>query len=218
MSRRRSLARSAIAWLAAWLIRALGATWRIRSEGTDPLLGNRDAHLGALWHRDGLIAAWWFRDLGITSPVSRSGDGDLVTPILVALGYAEPPRGSSSRGGAAALLGLVRHIRGGATAAILVDGPRGPAQQSKIGILSLARLTDTPITPLSFGVSHALRFNSWDGTVLPLPFARVVVRFGEPLRVPRDASRDDEESLRAELDLRIDRVTDGRVADGSRAT
>jgi lysophospholipid acyltransferase (LPLAT)-like uncharacterized protein len=216
MSERRSRARSGLAWLASWLIRGLGATWRVSSEGTNPMTGSPDPHLGAIWHRDGLIAAWWFRDLGITIPVSRSGDGDLVTPIVVSLGYSEPPRGSSSRGGAAALRGLVRHIRGGATAAILVDGPRGPAQESKIGIISLARLTGTPITSVSFGVSSALRFDSWDRTVLPLPFARVVARFGEPFAVPQNASPEDEETLRAELDCRFNSTTNALDAEFER--
>jgi lysophospholipid acyltransferase (LPLAT)-like uncharacterized protein len=188
-----------ISHLAAWLIRALGATWRVRSEGVNPLHSTA-ANLGALWHQDALISAWWFRDLGITIPVSRSSDGDIVTPIVVALGFSEPPRGSSSRGGAAALRGLVRHIKHGATAAILVDGPRGPALQSKIGVVSLARLSGTPITPVVFNTSAALRIPSWDRTIVPLPFARIVARFGEPIQIPGDASPEEEEALRAEVD------------------
>lgn len=216
MSRWRTRLRHAIALLAAWLIRALGATWRVRSEGHNPMIGSPTGQLGAMWHRDGIIAAWWFRDLGITTPVSRSADGDLVTPIVVALGFGELPRGSSSRGGSAALRGLVRHLEGGATAGILIDGPRGPARQSKLGIVSLARLTGTPITPIAFGASPALRFRSWDGTVLPLPFARVVARFGEPILVPRDATPEDEEALRDEVDTRFNSLTDALDAEVAR--
>ncbi len=204
----RSPVHSAIGRLAAWLIRALGATWRVRSEGTNPMLGNRAAQLGAMWHRDVIIATWWFRDLGIATPVSRSADGELITPFVVSLGYREPPRGSSSRGGAAVLRSLVRHINAGATAGILIDGPRGPARQSKLGIIALARLTGVPITPIAFSASPALRFHSWDRTVLPLPFARVVARFGEPICVPRDASPDDEEALRREVEARFNSLTD----------
>ena len=94
MPERRSPARGATGRLAAWLIRALGATWRVRSEGTNPILESHAAQLGAMWHRDVLIATWWFRDLGIATPVSRSADGELITPFVVSLGYREPPRGS----------------------------------------------------------------------------------------------------------------------------
>ena len=211
----RRLRRSrAIGRVAAWLIRALAATWRVRSEGVNPM-HEKAANLGAIWHQDALISGWWFRDLGITIPVSRSADGDIVTPIVVALGYVEPPRGSSSRGGAAALRGLVRHIKNGATAAILVDGPRGPARQSKIGIVSLSRLTGTAITPVAFSASPAVRFRSWDRTVLPLPFARVVARFGEPIRVPVDASPEMEEVFRAEVDARFNALADALEAEAS---
>lgn len=207
-----SLVSSIIGRLAALLIRALAATWRVRSEGVNPMR-SKAANLGAIWHQDALISAWWFRDLGITIPVSRSSDGDIVTPIVVALGYVEPPRGSSSRGGAAALRGLVRHIKGGATAAILVDGPRGPARQSKIGVVSLARLTSTPITPVAFSASAAVRLRSWDRTVVPLPFARVVARFGEPIHVPSDASPEEEDALRAEVDARFNALADALDAE-----
>lgn len=216
MSQLGSRARGAIGLLAAWLIRALGATWRVRTEGRNPLIGNRDAQIGAMWHRDGIVAAWWFRDLGISTPVSRSADGDLVAPIVVALGYGELPRGSSSRGGGAALRGLVRSLEAGASAGILIDGPHGPARQSKLGIVSLARLTGTPITPIAFGASRALRFNSWDGTILPLPFARVVARFGEPICVPREATPDDEAALREEVDARFNSLTDALDAEFAR--
>lgn len=193
--------------LAALLLRVLGKTWRIEMEGESPL-DEGGAAVGAIWHRDILIAAYAFRGRGFSVPVSRSRDGDVITRLLVALGYTPPPRGSSSSGGAAALRGLVRIVRAGTPVSLPVDGPRGPERRSKIGVVSLSRMTGVAITPYAFSASPCFRFGSWDGTLLPLPFAHVTGRFGSPLDVPREASPEDEEELARDLDGRLDALTD----------
>jgi hypothetical protein len=198
----------AFIWLAALSLRLLGRTWRLEIEGENPLLAGGSA-VGAIWHRDMLIAAYAFRDLGYSVPVSRSRDGDTITRLLLRLGYAPPPRGSSSAGGASALRGLVRLVRDGTPVSLPVDGPRGPERRSKIGVVSRSRLTGVPITPYAFSARPCLRFASWDRTVLPLPFARVTGRFGEPLFVPRDTTPEGEERIARDLDRTLDALADG---------
>jgi len=189
----------------AWLLRALGATWRIEVRGTDPLAPGLPPSAGALWHESLLIAAYCFRGRGIRVAVSRSRDGARIAAVLAALGFGDSPRGSSSRGGAAALRGLVRCVDQGATVAVLTDGPRGPARQSKPGIVGLARAAGCPIVPVTIRARPVLRFGSWDRTLLPLPFARVRVRYGEPIRVPPDLARDEEPRLLAQIDSELAR-------------
>jgi len=201
---------NAFARLLAWLLRGLAATWRVREHGA---LAHRDAtvgpRIGALWHGGLLIAAWAYRDRSVSVAVSRSSDGERISAVLRALGYAEPVRGSSSRGGSAALRELVSRVRGGAAVAVLCDGPRGPARRAKPGVVALARLAEVPITPVGFRAQPCIRLGSWDRTCIPLPFARVDIRYGEPLEVPGDAGRDDEEQLLAALDRRLDALEGG---------
>jgi lysophospholipid acyltransferase (LPLAT)-like uncharacterized protein len=208
MSRRRRPFVDLLGWLASLVLRALGATWRIRFEGPNPLELGPGPHLGALWHRGALVTAYVFRDRGFSIPVSTSRDGDLVTSLLVHMGYAEPPRGSSTREGSRALRGLVRTIRDGTTAAVLTDGPRGPARQSKVGIFAAARLSATPITPLAVSARPCLRFESWDGMLLPLPFARVVCAFAPAMTVDADARGAAAMTKLQELDAQLDRLSD----------
>ena len=189
-------------------LRFLGTTWRMSIEGSDPFVSRPGPHLLAFWHRNALIAAFVFRDRGISVPVSRSRDGELITQLLLGLGYAMPPRGSSSRGGASALRALVRTVEEGFTISIQTDGPRGPARISKRGMVRLARWTGRPISALTFLAKPCIRFRSWDGTLLPLPFSRVLCRFGAAIVVPRDADPDEEEMIRGELDRELNRLTD----------
>ena len=194
--------------LSSLLLRALGATWRIRTEGPDPLVPGHEPVVAAFWHRNVLIASYYYRSQGFSVAVSRSRDGDRIASLLSALGYDTPPRGSSTRGGATALRELVRKVESGTTVSIQPDGPQGPARVSKIGIISLSRLTQRPITPVAFAARPRLRFRSWDGTLLPLPFARVICRYGEALAVPAAADESEEEERRGELDRRLNLLTD----------
>jgi lysophospholipid acyltransferase (LPLAT)-like uncharacterized protein len=193
--------------IAALLLRALGATWRVRTEGPDPLVPGHAPVVAAFWHRNVLIASHFYRDRGFSAAVSRSRDGDRIAALLTALGYQQTPRGSSTRGGAAALRELFRLVRSGTTVSIQPDGPQGPARVSKIGIVTLSRLTRRPITPVGFSASPVLRFHSWDRTLLPLPFARVVCRYGQPLQIPPDADDEAEERLRLALDDSLNALT-----------
>ena len=191
--------------LSSGLLRLLGATWRVRVLGNDPrpltAIGESpEVHLAALFHETLLPCAYLFRDRGYSVAISRSRDGDLIEATLNGLGYGEPARGSSSMGGSAALLGLVRMIEGGTTVSVLVDGPRGPAWVSKTGIIALARLTGLPIQPVAFSARPAIRLKSWDQSLVPLPFARVVCAFGEPLIVDDAGDESQERNAARELE------------------
>ena len=101
------------------------------------------------------------------------------------------------------LRGLVRQIGAQTTVAVLVDGPRGPARVSKTGIVALARLTGLPIQPVAFSARPAIRLRSWDGSLVPLPFSRVVCAFGEPFLVQRDEGEFSDQRAARELDRRL---------------
>jgi hypothetical protein len=96
-------------------------------------------------------------------------------------------RGSSSSGGDAAFRDLIRVIRAGRSVAITPDGPRGPRERLKPGVLQLARVTGVPIVPLAAAASRAWWFVRWDRFLVPQPFARLHVAYGDPIHVPRDA-------------------------------
>lgn len=211
----RRLGLALFGWLSAWLLRILGSTWRVRILGPDPREVEADgapgSRLAALYHESMLPAVWLFRDEGYGVAVSRSRDGDLVSAALLELGYAEPARGSSSRGGSAVLRRMVRQIDRGLTIAVLVDGPRGPARVSKTGILTLARLTGQAIVPMAFSARPAFRLRSWDASLIPPPFAHVVCVFGELLPVASCPDETQEQSLALELDRRLHALH--RIAD-----
>jgi hypothetical protein len=188
----------------AALVRALGATFRLRPAPHDPFLGTGLVAIGALWHRDALLAAWYFRDRGFAVSVSLSPEGNMVDEALRFMGYAPSARGSSTRGGQGLLRQLIRALRAGHPVAVLPDGPHGPARQAKPGVIALASLCGVPILPVALAARPSLANRNWDGTRVPLPFSEIHCLFGEPLAVPRDLDPDTRQKALKELERRLD--------------
>jgi lysophospholipid acyltransferase (LPLAT)-like uncharacterized protein len=116
--------------------------------------------------------------------ISRSRDGEIIAGVAERTGW-HAVRGSSSRGGRNALKQMIRELKGTCLAGHIVDGPRGPAGVVKPGAVRLAHLTGSVIVPFYVAAERSWQFNSWDRFLLPKPFSRVQIRFGEMLRLPR---------------------------------
>jgi lysophospholipid acyltransferase (LPLAT)-like uncharacterized protein len=64
------------------------------------------------------------------------------------------------------------------------DGPRGPARVAKPGAVAAAQRSGAAIMPVGIGASPAWRAPSWDRFLVPSPFAKVRMVYGEPFGVP----------------------------------
>jgi len=143
---------------------------------------------------------------GLAAMVSASRDGGLLTGILERFGV-QPVRGSSSRRGPQALRELTTWARRGYDLAITPDGPRGPRYVVQDGIIALAQLTGMPIVPVSYQLGWKIELKSWDRFQIPLPFSRCEMFFEKPIRVPRDASESDRETLRLQLEQALKSIS-----------
>src|SRR5512143_1948140 len=158
------------------------------------------------FHQGMLYLPFHFRDRDGVIMVSASRDGDLTAHTMARFGLRSA-RASSQRGVIDALRAMVEEVNAsGCSAGMIVDGPRGPAGIAKRGALVLARETGLPIVPGNWWARPHIAFGSWDRTIVPLPFSRMVFAFEPPIRVPPDAGDDELERLRAELTARLARA------------
>lgn len=185
-------------------LRALARTLRIRREegAVAALWAARTPVIYAVWHGRVLLLPYLYGPRGCCVLASRSRDGELVARWIARFGLV-PIRGSSTRGGSEALRQLARELREGGEVVVVPDGPTGPREVAKPGVVALARLTGAPIVPIAVGASREWRLDSWDGFRIPRPFARCVVRFGEPLRVRPDADRAALEAARKDVEAAL---------------
>lgn len=156
----------------------------------------------AFWHGRFLMMPYCYRRGRITILISRNRDGELIARTMSWFGH-DATRGSSSRGGAAALKEVVKRLRDGWDVAFTPDGPRGPRFRVQPGVIQAARLSGAPIIPVGFSARPAVSFHSWDRFLLPLPFSRGTFSYGRSLEVPRDADGALMERLRVELEARM---------------
>jgi lysophospholipid acyltransferase (LPLAT)-like uncharacterized protein len=202
----------ALAAGAGWMgVHLLGTTLRLAEANrgaVERLWASGSPVIYTAWHGRMLMFPYFYgRFRRVHVLASRSRDGELVSRLARAFGF-HPVRGSSSRGAAAALRVLARLLREErAEVAVVPDGPRGPRHVVQPGVVLLAKLGHAPIVPLGFGASRGTVLPTWDAFLLPHPFARVAVVFGEPLVVPADAEREALGAARQRLEAALHQVT-----------
>ena len=202
LTRSQRLKAGAIAAIASPVVGALGRTYHWIEDGAEQLVAveasGRQPIL-ALWHGRILPATLYFRDRGVVAMTSQNFDGEWIARLMRRFGYAAA-RGSTSRGGARALVQMRRELAGGRPVAFTVDGPRGPARVAQPGAVWLAGATGQPIVPFHIEASRAWTARSWDGSMVPKPGATLAIAIGAPMDVPRDPSEQEIEAGRAHLE------------------
>ncbi len=162
-----------------------------------------EPYILAIWHGR-LLMLPMFRNgkKPLIALISGHRDGQIISKVASLFGI-QTVVGSTSKGGMRALRELMRFARDGHSLFVTPDGPRGPRQRSSEGIVDLARLTGLPILPATMSAGRATNLNSWDRFLVPWFFDRVVIRWGEPIRMSPD---DDKAQVLARLDAALNAV------------
>jgi lysophospholipid acyltransferase (LPLAT)-like uncharacterized protein len=174
-------------------IRLLGATWRIRlvnDAGT--VVAARRAKqpvVFTLWHGEMLPLLYHHRDQGVAVLISDHRDGEMIARIAERFGFGTV-RGSTSKGASRALVGLARALEAGHDVAITPDGPRGPARSFAPGALVAAQRVGAPVLPVVATATRAWRLRSWDRFLIPKPFSRVTIAYGDLTRMNVESARE----------------------------
>lgn len=197
--------------LVALLVKLLMLSCRvIRVEGQDrereAVARSNEGAIYATWHQRMAYHFHYFGGRHVTVMISQSRDGEYAARMAKWLGFRNV-RGSSTRGGRAAIKELIQKIKGGAIGGMLADGPLGPARVAKKGAVVMARDCHVPLIPIVWGSDRCWMLNTWDRYLIPKPFARVVFCFAEPVWVPRSASTEELESFRILLENRLNEGT-----------
>jgi lysophospholipid acyltransferase (LPLAT)-like uncharacterized protein len=161
--------------------------------------------IAAIWHQRffGVIGyAKKFNKLSASAIISKSGDGELISQVAIRLGI-RPIRGSSSSGGKEALEAIVNDLAVHRFAIQAVDGPKGPRQVVKAGLIRMAQLSGAPIFPVCIALNRAWMLNSWDRFLIPKPFSKVLVHWGNPIFIPAEIDTETFENLRLQVEERM---------------
>ncbi|MBV6492598.1 MAG: hypothetical protein LDLANPLL_00593 [Turneriella sp.] len=145
----------------------------------------------AMWHNRLMYTIYSLPDNvagrghDILAIISQSSDGELIARVTQMWG-AYTARGSSSRGGTAALKKILRYTKLHFHPLITPDGPRGPVYTVKEGLPAMARLANLPIVPMCYDVEKKWIARSWDKFIIPKPFTKAVLCYGEPIYLDKE--------------------------------
>ena len=201
----------AFGWFARIVSTLLFSTCRVRVFGREIEKKYLEQYPGqgllyASWHRGLFYLIYFYRNLKFVVMASASRDGELAAQTTRRHGWI-PIRGSSSFRGSEALLEMLPLFEKGHRGGLVVDAPQGPPCLSKIGIIVLAKRTGLPIIPVIWSADRCWRLRSWDRTIIPKPFSRIVFLYAPDLiKIPTDTSRDECEVYRQELDAALNRI------------
>jgi len=184
---RNPVIQATLAWTLSQWMRFCIATIRWTHENEDvaeAVWAQGGGVVCAFWHsRIALAPACWPQDRAQPARVliSLSPDGQFIAKAVARLGFPAI-RGSSSnkdkadkaKGGSQALRDGLKQLKIGALA-LTPDGPRGPARQMAEGLPLLAKLSGAPTLFIGLSCHPAIRLNSWDRGLLPLPFGKGAV-------------------------------------------
>jgi len=175
--------------VAAWtLMHIIGHTARFKVVGygqVTELVKSGKGFILAVWHGRTLLPVHYCRGMGIWAITSLSRDGELQTKIVSRFGY-RCIRGSTGRGAIKAALSACKKLEEGGILAITPDGPKGPQHEVQPGIVFMAQRAGCPIIPIGVGASSRRLMKAWDEYLVPLPFSKAALVFGEPLNVGKD--------------------------------
>ena len=202
-----------LARIGTWLVRILGATWRVRVRDDDAvraLRASREPIVFSLWHGHLLTLLYHHRREGVTVLISEHGDGEIIARIAERLGF-HTVRGSTSRNGARALLEASRVIDQRGDLAFTPDGPRGPARTVAPGVAIVAHRTGAPVIAAVAHAHSPWRLSTWDRFEIPRPFSRITIAYSDPLYVDAAEAREAASSVDrvAETMAATERVADG---------
>ncbi len=201
--------------LAYWTIRILSATMRfseVNSEIPRSFMEKGVLAIGAFWHGRLLMMPCLeklYKDhrRKMSFLVSSHRDGQIIGKAVERFGH-RAILGSSTRRGFSAFQQMIKAQKDGYDVIVVPDGPKGPRQEVQIGIMQLAKLTGSPIVPVSFSASRRRIFNTWDRFLLPYPFSKGVFIWGEPVYVDADGDRDHLEEKRLLLEERLNQLNE----------
>ncbi|MFO7481324.1 lysophospholipid acyltransferase family protein [Oceanibaculum nanhaiense] len=188
---------------AAWTTR-----WEVLNDGPlQEYLRQGQPFIVCLWHgRMMIVPHAWPPGHAINVLISRHGDGRFISTVIghIGMGTIE---GSTSQGAVSALRAIIRSLRAGRVVAITPDGPRGPRMRAASGVAMAATVAKVPVLPIAAAVSHCRILGSWDRFILPLPFVRGVVVWGEPILLPTETGQDAIEAGRQRIEEALIRLS-----------
>ncbi len=183
----------------------------IGGEMEDEMTKRRGGAIYAFWHHYSQYYFFYIEGKRHIMMISPKDGGEFGSRCMAKIGViavrGAPKKISAKSGrvkdkqGREALSAMVRLVRDESFhAGMAVDGSKGPLLKMKMGTVSLARKTGSPIIVLTVAARPHFRILSWDRMWMPAPLSKIVYFFTGPFFVPKGADYDEMEEIRLKIE------------------
>ncbi|MBH71767.1 MAG: hypothetical protein CMI97_04770 [Pelagibacteraceae bacterium] len=207
---RTKLAYSFICWIASKYIKFVSLTlkWKyLNKKHADTLWKNNENFILCFWHgRLLMMPLSWKKEKKINMLISEHPDGQLISKTVKYFGI-NTIHGSTSKGGTKAIRNIIESLKSGQSVGITPDGPRGPKMKINSAIIKIASLTGFKILPLSCSVKNKFFLKSWDKFLVALPFGKGCFAWGEPLKIKKKITKEEDLKLSNKLEKILLKLT-----------
>lgn len=183
--------------------------WQVRRvEETYKLLDKYGSLVIIGWHGRALeMPYFWNKSRKLNALVSPHRDGRLIVNILKRFGIGNIS-GSTNQNSTEAALELMRNLKQGNSIAIIPDGPRGPSMKLGMSPIFYAQKSGKPLVGITYSISGSkIIQKSWDNMMVPFPFRKGIYAITEPIFVPNDATQEDLEKYRLQMETSLAELT-----------
>ncbi|KAB2907816.1 MAG: lysophospholipid acyltransferase family protein [Ignavibacteriales bacterium] len=195
-----SIANPLISFVCASLIKKV-----VNGAAIEELEKKGERFVVAFWHGKMLYGWYRFKKSGSAGLTSQSKDGDILAEVLRKWGY-RVIRGSSSKGGRAALNEMIAAINDGKNLCITPDGPKGPPMEMKAGAAVVANKTGVPLILMGISYKRKSKLRSWDRFEIPHPFSFIKIAYSDPIYFNQEISREELSGRLPEIQKEFNRV------------
>lgn len=168
-------------YLLLWMFRLTMRISVVGGETMKEFVSRGEGFIAVFWHGRLLMIPFLYPGKRMNVLIGTHRDGQLIADVMECFGFGLV-RGSSSKGGREAYRDLLQLLKSDNDVAITPDGPRGPAEELKIGVAHVAKMSGNAVVPIAFSSSPSFRCTSWDRFLIPYPFSRGVFVTGDPVR------------------------------------
>ena len=191
----------------------------IGQQHANTLQNINDPFIITIWHRSLLLAPkTLLKSKSYASLSSNHADGKIgviyakltgVTSIRGSGTGSASKRPVKDKKGAAALGTILRYLENNKSVWLTADIPPGPIFECGRGIIAMARLSQKPILATAIRTKNEIIIEkAWDKLIIPKPFGKMVIAYGEPLWVPRDADKATLEACRLQLEKNLNELNE----------
>ena len=178
-----------LGWVISFYIKICFQTsiWLTKnSEIVEKLLKKNKSFMICFWHNRLLMTVFcWKWPHEFKMLISGHSDGKIISNAISNFGI-QTISGSARKNNVSSLKEILKQINDNSIIGITPDGPKGPNEEVKIGLISLLKKTNVPVLPLSYSAKFKFKLKTWDKFIFVTPLNKFVAVWGNPLQFDKN--------------------------------